>query len=351
MQDSEESPLSISRAGKEDGSAWTQYVLCAPAATVGHEWNWRCIIQDAYGHEAIYLIARQEGMIRGILPLIAIKSPILGASLASMPFLDYGGVCADNHDIAKHLVGEAQRLGRASGLPAIELRQTAQLSNLPTPRQDKVTMILDLSEGEAGIWNRLPAKVRNQVRKAEKCGLTTLLGGAELLEEFYQVFLVNMRDLGSPVHGLSFFTSMAAGFGSQMRLRLVRDGDKTVGGLISLHFKDAMLVPWASSLQEYFPKCPNNLLYWHAIQDSCARGFKTFDFGRSSVGSGTYKFKRQWGAKALPLYWYVLSDKDRHGNAVDGSSVKYRLVREIWRHLPVGISATLGPRIRKYLTN
>src|SRR5262249_10352185 len=148
--------------------------------------------------------ARQEGVIRGILPLIIVNSPLLGASLASMPFLDYGGICSDDLAVERRLVEEARRLSAASVSTAIELRQIAEISILPEPRRDKVTMMLDLTGGEAGIWKTLPAKVRNQVRKAEKSGLSTVVGGRELVEEFYHVFLVNMRDLGSPVHGLSF---------------------------------------------------------------------------------------------------------------------------------------------------
>ena len=351
MQTGKEVGITVSRAGDEDCSEWSQYVLRTPAATLGHEWNWRTVIRKAYGHDSVYLIARQEGTVRGILPLIVVNSTLFGTSLASMPFLDYGGICADDQSIVHQLVQEARRLSGAPASTAIELRQVGQMSGFPEPRQDKVSMMLDLTGGEAGLWKGLPAKVRNQVRKAEKSGLRTIIGGRELVEEFYHVFVVNMRDLGSPVHGLSFFTSMAAEFDSQLRIRLVREGSKTVGGLISLRFKDTVVVPWASALREYFPKCPNNLLYWHEIQDRCAQGFKVFDFGRSSVGSGTYEFKRQWGACPVPLFWYVLAMDAGRGNAINGIGLKYRLFREAWQRLPVGVTAALGPRIRKYLTN
>lgn len=351
MQNQQEAPVAVICARDDDEEAWSAYVLRAPSATLCHSWKWRAIVRTAYGHDSAYLIARQEGVIRGILPLILVKSPILGTSLASMPFLDSGGVCADNHEVAKALVSESESIGRVAGSATIELRQTAPMSGLTAPRQDKVTMMLDLTPGETGIWKGLPAKVRNQVRKAEKSGLSTIVGGQELLEDFYRVFVVNMRDLGSPVHSLTFFSSIAMEFGSQLRVRLVLDGSKIVGGLISVCFKDTVSVPWASALREYFPKCPNNLLYWQEIQDSCVRGFKSFDFGRSSVGSGTYEFKRQWGARAVPLYWYVLADNPGSGNTIDGTSLKYRLLREVWQRLPLGVTAALGPRIRKYLTN
>ncbi len=111
-----------------------------------------------------------------------------------------------------------------------------------------------------------------------------------------------------------------------------------------------MLVPWASSLREYFSKCPNNLLYWEAIQYGCVRGCKWFDFGRSSIGSGTYEFKRRWGAEPKQLYWQVLG-KNGDGGTVSAANPAYRLISELWKRAPVRVTKLIGPRIRKYLTN
>jgi len=49
------------------------------------------------------------------------------------------------------------------------------------------------------MWDGLDRKVRNQVRKAQKSGLTAERGGTALLDAFYAVFARNMRDLGTPL--------------------------------------------------------------------------------------------------------------------------------------------------------
>ncbi len=59
------------------------------------------------------------------------------------------------------------------------------------------------------MWDRIDRKARNQVRKAEKSGLTVTRGGAELLPEFYTVFARNMRDLGTPVYARRLFDEVA----------------------------------------------------------------------------------------------------------------------------------------------
>ncbi len=346
--------ISVRTCTEKDKDLWDEYVYRSPDATMCHLYAWRSIIEGAYGHESFYLAARteREGTVCGVLPLILVRNRLLGVSLTSMPFLDYGGICADDVGTAELLLKYVLDLKRTTGAQYLELRQArSAAASGDVSRHDKVSMILDLSGGEETLWRNLPAKVRNQVRKAERSGLTTCTGGIELLDAFYDVFVVNMRDLGSPVHSQSFFAQMCVAFGPHLRVMLVQDGTKTVGGLIALFYRDTMLVPWASSLRAHFSKCPNNLLYWNAIQTACARGCTRFDFGRSSVGSGTYEFKRQWGAEPAPLGWSLFGENGRLGARISPNDVKFRPLREIWRRLPLSLTKLLGPQARKYLTN
>ena len=334
-----------------DREAWENYVQHSRKATICHQFQWCTIIEQAYGHRAFYLMARHAGTVVGILPLVLVQAPLLGTSLTSMPFLDYGGPCADTDEIARQLLSYALRLGCKHKARTVELRQVEPPTQPGSLRLDKVSMILDLSAGAESVWRSLPPKVRNQVRKAEKSGLTENMGGGDLLDEFYHVFAVNMRDLGSPVHDRAFFAALFAEFGERARLLVVRDGARTVGGLVCLAFKETLLVPWASSLRQYFSKCPNNLLYWRAIEYGYALGCRQFDFGRSSIGSGTYDFKRQWGAEPRQLYWQVLTQNGGHELSVSASNPKYRAILAVWRRLPLTVTTMVGPRIRKYLTN
>lgn len=346
--------ISVTTCTEKDKDLWDEYVYRSPDATMCHLYAWRSIIEGAYGHESFYVMARvgHEGAICGVLPLILVRNRLLGVSLVSMPFLDYGGICADDERTAELLLKYAFDIKHTVDAQLLELRQARSAAgSLSTACHDKVGMMLDLSGGEETLWRSLPAKVRNQVRKAQRSGLQTRTGGIELLDAFYDVFAVNMRDLGSPVHSHSFFAHMCAAFGLQLRVMLVQDGIKTVGGLVALFYRDTMLVPWASSLRAYFSKCPNNLLYWNAIQTACARGCAWFDFGRSSMGSGTYEFKRQWGAKPIPLGWALFGNNGPQGTTISANDATFRILSEVWRRLPLSLTKLVGPQVRKYLTN
>jgi FemAB-related protein (PEP-CTERM system-associated) len=215
---------------------------------------------------------------------------------------------------------------------------------------EKVSLILPLPANPDGLWRRLDPKVRNQVRKAERSGLSVECGGAEKLDDFYDVFAVNMRDLGSPVHARGFFEAIFAAFGHHAHVALVRKGNTSIGGLIALTFKETLVVPWASSLRQYFSLCPNNLLYWETLRRACLDGFQRFDFGRSTRHSGTYRFKRQWGAIEQPLFWYALPTGQGRRLNLSGTDTRSAMLVRLWQHLPVRFTRWLGPGLRKYLT-
>ena len=183
--------------------------------------------------------------------------------------------------------------------------------NLDSPRGgEKVMMILDLLDDPDEMWKRFDAKLRNQVRKASKSGLTAGWSSKEGLSDFYKIFAANMRDLGSPVHSHDFFGAILDEFSDSAKIMLVRkDEDSSSAAAVCIFFKGSMIVPWASSLREYFSLCPNNLLYWEMVRWGCENGYRRFDFGRSSPDSGTYRFKKQWGAKEEPLHWQCVSRK------------------------------------------
>ena len=319
-------------------------------ATPAHAPEWFEVIRTAYHHEPLYLTAADDEGHTAMLPAFIVRRPLFGTVVSSMPFLDSGGPCSPSASLAARLVGrlldEAGRIGARS----VELRCAAPLTIGHLPVEHKVNMTLPLPPDPDLLWRRLDKSVRNQVRKAERAGLTVEAGGVEHLAAFYDVFAARMRDLGSPVHARRFMEAVLASFGSRARIVLIRRNAETVGGLVAIRFNDRLAVPWAACLQEYFPLCPNMLLYWETLRSACAEGIDRFDFGRSTRDSGTYRFKRQWGAEEEPLFWYTIPLRRRPGSTTAGAGRRAELAIRAWQRLPLPITRRLGPHIRKYLT-
>lgn len=332
--------------------SWDRFVERHASSTVAHLSGWGRVVQRAYGHEPVYLAAEDAGEIVGVLPLVMIRSRLFGHRLASMPFLDYGGIVAEpNRGVEVELADAALAVARELGAHSVGLRQFE-----PTPlpyrtAEDRVTMLLTLT-AEEPVWKALPSERRNRVRKGEKNGLTAHWCGAEALEEFYRVFAVNMRDLGSPVHSRAYFRAMLDELPGTARILIVRDGaGRAIGAAICLFFRDAIMVPWVSSLREAFSLCPNFVLYWEVIRFGCRHGYRTLDLGRSFKNAGTFEFKRQWGAEPYVLPWIFVDLAPGAAPSVERDRSRFERMIELWKRVPVPIANAVGPWIRRQVPN
>jgi hypothetical protein len=85
-------------------------------------------------------------------------------------------------------------------------------------------------------------------------------------------------------------------------------------------------------------------MYWRILEQACRDGFSSFRFGRSTVGSGQYLFKKQWGADDLPLHWYFLNpDPKEAASAASPPQEHFGWGTRLWQKLPIGLSRRLGP--------
>ena len=308
--------------------------------------SWPLVLEAGLGHQPMALEVVEGEATRGYLPLVQVRSLLFGRFLVSLPYLNYGGVQADDEQVAGALVLAATALADRLDVRHLELRHEAPLEHegLPDRIQSKVHMRLDLPAAPGRLWDGLDAKVRNQVRKAGKHGLTVHWGREDLLDAFYDVFCRNMRDLGTPVFGRRLFSAVLRGFPDRAELCVVRDGGRPVAGALLLHGRGVTEVPSASSLRTYNHTCANMLMYWNLLERAVGRGQEVFDFGRSTPGGGTYRFKAQWGAQPHPASWQFYA---RTGSVTDlrPDNPRFRLFIGVWKRLPVPLTRWVGPAI------
>ena len=337
----------------EPGREWDDFVDGRQEANLGHAAVWAGILRRAYGLTPHYLQARDEtGAMAGVLPLAEIRDLRGGRGLVSLPFLDVAGPLAVDPAVARALIDHALELTVSTRARELELRSLVGGAETAA-HPDRVDLVLELESDPDAQWSALRAKVRNQVRKAEKEGLMLQDSSPqELLDAFYATFAVNMRDLGSPVHSRGFFEEIQAAFGERARLIVTALDGRPVGGLMAIHFGDTVTVPWASTLRSERRRCPNNQIYWEAIRWAITRGASRLDFGRSPRESGTHRFKLGWGARERELAW---SGYRADGSSIDlaapgDSSIMSGLSRA-WMRLPVPIATWLGPMIRRRIAS
>jgi FemAB-related protein (PEP-CTERM system-associated) len=329
---------------------WDRYVLRHPEASGYHLSGWRRVIEEVFGHQTYYLMAKSpDGNVQGILPLVLLSSRLFGRFLVSMPFLNYGGALSSSAEAQQALLDTAVDTGKKNGASHIELRHLNQVEIEWSSKRHKVSMHLDLPSEFEILWKGFSSKLRSQIRRAQKEGMSVQVGGGEVLDPFYEVFSRNMRDLGTPVYSRNFFKAILRHFPKEAHIAVVSLGKQPLAAGFLCEFRETIEIVWASSDRRYNRLAPNMLLYSAVLEYACKEGFRRFDFGRSTPGSGTYRFKEQWGAKPVPLHWYYWLKEGGSLPELSPANKKFQLAIALWRRMPLSLSRWLGPRIVKNL--
>jgi FemAB-related protein (PEP-CTERM system-associated) len=326
---------------------WDAYVSSHPGATVYHQSAWARLLARVFRHDVRMLAATTDGRVSGVLPLVGFRSRVFGTFAVSLPFVNYGGVLADSDASKQALLDAAIGVSRHWGASHLELRHTDHVFPALQSKKHKVGMTMPLRDTIDAQWQALDRKLRNQVRKAEKSGLTVGVGGAEDVAGFFDVFSRNMRDLGTPVYPKRFFDEMLRTFPEHARVFTVKYNGQPVASAVTQRYRDIFEVPSASSLREFRALCPNILLYWEMVRFAVSSGAKTFDFGRSTPGDGTFLFKQQWGGEPQPLVWEYWTAGGRQLPDRTRENPKFAAAIAAWQKLPVPVATALGPAISR----
>lgn len=334
------------QVSQEPSADWDAFVASRADARIYLRAGWSLLARDVFRHRPYFLEARDpQGQLRAVLPLVQQRG-LLGNFLTSVAFFNYGGALGDPTGVVA-LMDSARQLARELKCSYLELRDAAVRAPGWDIRTDKVSMILELPASLDALGKQLGSKLRSQIKRADREQVSVRQGGVELLECFYPVFARTMRDLGTPVYPVKFFRAILERFSAETLLVILehRGAPAAAGFLV---FDGTMAeIPWAACHNEAKPLGMNMRLYWELLSASIARGCTRFDFGRSTTGSGTFKFKQQWGAKPLQLYWHRWERGAAPGveaqPAKEGRLMK--LATRMWQHLPLPVANVLGPRI------
>lgn len=350
-----EGALRIALARPEDEAALERYVASHPSATIYHMPAFARALRRGAGLAVATVVAWRGERPAGLVPVALSRSPLFGIYATSMPFVNYGGILAADPEAARALARAAWAWARLRGARHLVLRHSLDRPlDLPEART-KETLTLALPAGGAqALWKAFGPKVRNLVRKAEREGFVARAvgpGRAGALAAFHAVYSENMRDLGTPSLGACFFRALFEELGPAVEAHVVSRGGRPAAAAITVRFRDRVEVPWAACRAAAKPLAANMLLYFHLIAHAAAEGARVFDFGRSTPGSGPYRFKLQWGARPEPLPWYVLGGEGA-GRAVgelSPSNPRFALAIRLWKRLPVGLARVLGAGIARAL--
>lgn len=211
---------------------------------------------------------------------------------------------------------------------------------------DTVTMRLNIEnkttdEVFMSIKSRCRNKIRNSIRKNN---FTFKYGNSDLfINDFYTIFSNTMYKHGTPVFDKRLFYYLRDEFKENNIYYIAYDEyDKPIASMCMIFDEEIVWYPWGGVDGNFSKKLAGYFIYWKTLEEVVKKGdFKIFDFGRSSFGGATYRFKSQFGAEPIKIDIISSQKEDVYS--------KYSLASSIWKKLPKNIVGFLGPKICKYL--
>jgi FemAB-related protein (PEP-CTERM system-associated) len=323
---------------------WDAFVQECPEASFFHRAGWRTVIERSFGHRTHYIFAERDGVIKGVLPLVEIRSALFGHALISNAFCVCGGPVVTEEGARAALEARAEGILHKTGAKYLEYRNPVKPKESWSTRVGLyATFSGPLPASEENNLKQIPRKQRAVVRKAIESDLEWEIDGT--VDRLYDLYAVSVRNLGTPVFGKNYFADLLTTFGPDCDVLTVSSGRVPVASVLNFYFKDRVMPFYTGSVPGARKLGANDFMYWRLMRYAAARGYSVFDFGRSKVNTGPYDFKKNWGFAPQPIVHQFLIPGGGPMPEKNPLNPKYRLMIAAWKRLPLFVANRLGPLV------
>jgi FemAB-related protein (PEP-CTERM system-associated) len=332
-----------------DRGAWDSFVREHPQGTFFHLSGWQRVLKRAFGHRSYYLVARQDANLVGVLPLARVKSLLFGDALISTPFCVYGGAVGTPQAVIA-LEDRAAALARELQVDHLELRNrtvTRAVADAWPVKELYVTFRRSLDPDPEKNLAAIPRKQRAEVRAGLKNLLQTEFDSNT--RRFFDIYSRSVRALGTPVFARRYFDVLREEFGADCEIATVTHEGRPLASLMTFWFRNEVLPYYGGGLPAARALSGYDYLYWDLMCRAVQRGCQIYDFGRSKLDTGPFKYKKHWGFEPAPLpYAYHLVRRTTLPN-LSPTNPKYHRAIEAWKRLPLPVTQWVGPWFARYL--
>jgi len=334
---------------KEDEKLWDEFVKQNDDATFFHQIGWKQLVENVYRYRPFYLMARDSGSgtISGILPLFLIDSFVGGRRLISLPFSVLGGLCCVTKVAERMLIEKAVELSRELNVRYLELRQTKRSEGPFQTSERYVNFVLRLDSDPDEYFKMLRPDIRRCLRRAKENDLEIRIDSGQI-EDFYRIYSIGQRNFGTPVESFRWIEGLFDTFPENHLIATVSYRNRIILAKIIRKYRDEVSPLLSYGLKEFRNLYAEHLLLWHLIEQAYREGYRRFVFGRSIPSSGTFSFKIGWRAEPMQLYYQYYLHRARGVMDMSQEGRKRRMFARIWRKMPLTITNSVGPIIRRW---
>lgn len=294
-------------------------------------------------------------MIRSGLPCAAVRNLFLGRRLVAFPYSDYCDPLIREPEDYKRLVDSVKKQADEEGTQEVELRtyKTAQGVCESNGAVGYCNFVLSIDRSPKDLFSEFHKScVQRAIRKAERSDLRVAQGETlDDMHDFYRLHVLTRKRQGVPVQPFRFLKNLWTELSSRgkISLLLAKKSERVVAAFILLRFKDTLYYKFGASDRDFLHLCPNQLLFWKAIQLAAKSGLKFFDFGRTSLSnSGLKDFKKRWGTRAEPISYLSILSRGKSLQTMEDCNLA-QISKKILPMMPTSLTRLSGELFYRYL--
>lgn len=284
--------ISLVIANDPDAKKWDDAVLASPHGTIFHTYSWLKIVEKNTGTTLYPILAYKGTELVALYPIYVRKlaffnialSPPSGVYLLYLgpAFLGYEQLKQDKKETLYHTLQAAIDKFIFNDLHCIYSRirtSPGLLDSRPLVWQKYqvepyFTYRIDLSKGVDHVWEQFDRKLRGDIKKAIREGVTIKTGSREDLDFIQKSLSRRFAEQGyTPLNHEKYLLDLYSAFApDNLKIFLAEFRNQVVGGMVALRFKDVAYL-WIGVPKGNLPGISaNDLVQWEGIQWACNNG-------------------------------------------------------------------------------
>ena len=348
--------MHISLLTKDDEENWNKFLKKHPLTSIFHTLNWKTVLENSFGFETIYLVAKAHDEIIEVLPLFLVKKPFLGEKIISIPHSGYySAFLSENKTAINLLIDEAIDIAKSGKVKYLEIRTKHEVKELQdqgfNARQPLYFPEIKLVDHDYNL--KIMSKGhRSAITQARKRGLEVVESDdMNDLKKIYSIMADLFHSYGSPIFSLNYIKNMFESLRDrdEIALLIILHKGKLIGGGIFLIYNNQVIYKNGACKKEYLQFRPYNALVWKAILMGLERRSEYLNLGGTPVSNeGLIRFKKNWGANMHKSLFYSVP-LDGSPPEIEKYFNSFSLAKRIWQHLPKTLVTKLGPKVYEWI--
>lgn len=369
-----ENSLKIIEAGSEIDTKWENFISKNSESTIYHHPEWFKALKSEYNQEIIRLVCQdKEGEIKGVMPITFTKGFPFGLGglpavkrLSSLPRTPIGGPISFDEKAKKLLLEAAvQKLKEKKDY-------TLQIKSMDPKLNELVNSLVALPWRLSYIKNlpndpeklrfgnsRNHSRIKWSINKAIKSGVEIKCAESEEeLKKWFVLYNATMRWHVVPSRSYRFFKGLWDSMKPKGLMTLLlavqknAEREKILAGSVILKYNKTVFYAFNGRDENELAHRPNELIQWHAMNDSINEGYSVYDLGEvASDNEGLDKFKSKWDCEIQQLYhyYYPRPMSNNYQNMEIDIGKFSNIKKSIWQNLPLGVTTKISDLVYRYL--